>query len=255
MKAVILATAALVAGTAARALPPAQFTAQSFTDNGLYGGTSQSIAGPGTAASSITNPEGFVRGSVTLSGFQRVSAEGDGSGYRNQGIELGGATYYFGVVGPAAVDVPLIFTGSAGVWASGGSSVGVYETYGSNGGTYSNFGPIGCNGSGGCGSFTYTQHYHLLAGTTTTAGDVGFTTLHIYLIAQEGRANGFIDPFITIDPTFADAARYHIDFTAGTGNPGGVPEPATWALMLTGIALAGGAMRSARARLPQRVAA
>ena len=245
----LIAGAVLVTlGTSASALPPAQYSALSFTDNGEFGGTSQIITTTGTAASSITNPEGYVYGSTTTSGFQRVSAQGKGSGYRNQGIEAAHGTYYFGIVGPAAIDVPIILSGAAALYANGGSSVSVYETYGRNGGNESNFGPVSCySGSAGCGTFTFTQHFDLLAGTGATAGDVGSTTLSIFLIAQEGSAQGFIDPVITIDPTFADASRYHIIFADGVGNPGGaVPEPATWAMMLAGFGGVGGMMRARR---------
>ena len=244
----LVAGAALAAvGTAVHALPAASLSASSYTGNGLYGATSQFIYTGGTATSAITNPEGYVRGSATTSGFQRVSAEGDGSGYRNQGIESAGGTYYFGIVGPTAVEVPIILSGAAELRATGGSSVEVGETYGRNGGTYSNFGPVRCYvGSQGCGTFTFTQHFSLTAGTDSVGGDVGFTTLGIYLIAQEGSAAGFIDPVITIDPAFANANQYRIVFGQGAGNPGTVPEPAAWVLMVAGFGVVGGSIRSRR---------
>ncbi len=251
----IIAVAVLiVAGTSAKALPSANLSASSYTGNGLYGAKAQFIYAAGTASSSISNPEGYVGGSATVSPFQRVSAEGSGSGYRNQGIESAAGTYYFGIIGPSAVEVPIILSGSAAVYASGGSSASVYETYGRNGGTYSNFGPVNCySGSSNCGAFTFIQHYSLVAGTGTTAGDVGFTTLRADVLAQEGSASAFIDPIITIDPNFANADQYRIVFGPGAGNPGVVPEPAGWAMLLTGFGFAGGALRLRRQAL--RVAA
>ena len=245
---VIVGAALIAAATSARALPPAQYAASSYTGNGTYGATSQFIYTTGTATSSITNPSGYVRGSASASGYQVVSAEGDGSGSQNQGIEGANGTYYFGIVGPSAVNVPIILSGVTSLYATGSSSVEVYETYGKNGSTYSNFGPITCfAGSSYCGTFNFTQTFSLLAGTAATAGDVGFTTLRIYLIAQDGAARGFIDPTITIDPSFADADLYSIVFTDGVGNPpGAVPEPGAWALMLTGFGLAGSALRTRR---------
>jgi hypothetical protein len=43
--------------------------------------------------------------------------------------------------------------------------------------------------------------------------------------------------------TYAYAVGDKID---DVGNPGGVPEPATWAMMIAGFGMVGGAMRSTR---------
>ena len=243
----IILTAALVAtATSASALPDAIYSAEAFG-----GTTAQFLSTVGTASSSGPG----ASGSATTSGYQRVSAAGSATpGPGNEGIFAASATYYFGVLGPAAVSVPLILRGTASLAAhgcngnSGCSSVEVYEDYGRNGSTFSNFGPITCSeGAATCGDFSFTQSLSLTSSTSTTTGDTGFTHLSIYVLAYYGNAGGFIDPVITIDPSFADASQYQVVFSSGTGNPvAAVPEPSAWAMLLTGFAFAGGAVRRQR---------
>ena len=56
------------------------------------------------------------------------------------------------------------------------------------------------------------------------------------------------DPLISIDPTTPNAGAYSLQFSAGIGNgaPASAPEPASWALMIGGFGLAGGALRRRR---------
>jgi PEP-CTERM motif len=64
-------------------------------------------------------------------------------------------------------------------------------------------------------------------------------------------------PFVAAGVNFAGTARsigfggvanqiVFDDITFGSATPGGIPEPATWAFMILGFGLVGGAMRSAR---------
>jgi hypothetical protein len=62
--------------------------------------------------------------------------------------------------------------------------------------------------------------------TVTTTGEV--------FVAGNGTANLTIDPFLEIDPNFASAQDFGLDFSPGLFPP--VPEPSTCAMMLLGFA-------------------
>ena len=71
-------------------------------------------------------------------------------------------------------------------------------------------------------------------------------------------ASSFMDPMIYIDPAWAvDHPGYSVDVSPGIQNIGGntAPEPASWALMMVGAALVGGAVRAkSRSRRPSPAA-
>lgn len=87
-------------------------------------------------------------------------------------------------------------------------------------------------------------------------GSVELISLNITAAAaanSAGNASGTIDPYIRIDPGFLGASGYRIEVSNGVGNspadgiPIGVPEPAAWALLLTGFGVLGGTLRQRRA--------
>lgn len=65
-----------------------------------------------------------------------------------------------------------------------------------------------------------------------------------------------VDPIFEIDPNGPDAGLYSLTFSPGvvadTGFPTGVPEPATWALLLLGAGGLGARLRWARSRQRER---
>jgi hypothetical protein len=75
--------------------------------------------------------------------------------------------------------------------------------------------------------------------TDTLAGGQTFTFNQTALLSFS---------FRTLTPQNNQTVSQFDNLVFGIGTPGGVPEPASWALMLGGFALTGGALRSARRR-------
>jgi hypothetical protein len=90
-----------------------------------------------------------------------------------------------------------------------------------------------------------------------SSATIGKVSLQIDVSAIGGGvADAFIDPYIFIDPDFlASHAGLSVIVSDGIGNalptPGGVPEPAAWALMVLGFGGIGAAAR----RRPRQVSA
>ncbi len=56
----------------------------------------------------------------------------------------------------------------------------------------------------------------------------------------------FADPTVTFNPAYTAPADAQISFSSGFAPPAGVPEPASWALLLAGFGLVGGMARRDR---------
>ena len=89
---------------------------------------------------------------------------------------------------------------------------------------------------------------------TLTSGAAGRVFLQIIVSASStsgGTASASIDPYIFVDPQFANAGDYAITVSDGVANVPPVPEPSAWALSLA--CLGGlGAVRSRRRRSRRR---
>ena len=227
-----LAGLALAGAASAQAFPATAYSLESFP-NGPNGSSPQFSNSAGSVGTSTNNIDGVASGAASASS-QYVSAEVSAAG-QNEGLAGASETYFFSVIGPQA-DVHLLINGGGYLYSTGGDgSVEVSENF-------SNIASYGRTCTGGsvlCGNFSYSQ-----SGTIATNS---VTSLHlgIFALVSNGSNGGWIDPMISIDPRFDDPSLFRFAFSDGITN-GGVPEPASWALMITGFGLAGAAMRRRR---------
>jgi hypothetical protein len=192
------------------------------------------ISSPGGLASGLFAPNSTVRANTT-------------PGYRYTS-EL---TYYFRVDGPASMIVPIIAYAKIAVSKTEGY-VQIYAGLNVNDGinttvskdiSLSDFAAASDSFDGGLALDMQT-------------GVTGSVHLFADAIAGGGSGNSFVDPYIVIDPAFAAvdpdyAAHYSLSFSPGANNdaPGGVPEAATWVLLIAGFGAVGVAARLRRAAL------
>ena len=169
----------------------------------------------------------------------------------------GSLTYYFEVVGPSAyVPIDIDFhLHQQDTLSSVPAEANITSVAGSGGGF--DFKAI-CSASDPCADhsndFVGTLHLSPISGFSNSVEldmDIGVAYSIDNPIANSGFA--YADPFIYIDPSFADAADYSIILSPGVSNAvptltPPVPEPETWALMLAGFGLVGTLGRRLRPR-------
>lgn len=200
---------------------------------------------PTTAGSYAEGPATLVIVTDRSPSLLAVARLASGSGRAIVGAEF---KYFFVLSGPGTDLVPLAarisgavrVVNSIGVQASGGATIGI--------GAASNVN-VALGTSPG---FDYDQSYSGTQSFFARPGDVNVVDLQASanLDGDSSHFGGYVsayaDPYITIDPDFAAAhPGYSLSFSDGVGNTlaGAVPEPAGWALLLTGFGIIGAALR------------
>jgi hypothetical protein len=142
--------------------------------------------------------------------------------------------YYFEVAGGSAgASVPVLIATNlltSGTYPQyGGASIGV-----STGGGVGVAGMTVCTYPGDCAAGQFSGNLSLMA----TAGSE--YRIHLRAAAEGRDVSASVDPYIFIDPAFADAADYHVEVSDGVGNsPAAVPAPGTLPLLGSALGLFG----------------
>jgi hypothetical protein len=166
-------------------------------------------------------------------------------------------TVNFYINAPAGVSVPIIIAGLATGSGSGNgiSAGGAYlETYNNDGrDAVTLFSFADCN-SASCGG-AFSRNFNLPTGFifSVLLEASGFIVYDpTATVSGPGAFSADVDPanLISIDPTFAALnPGVSLAINSGSGPAPGVPEPASWALMIAGFGLAGAALRRRRTAL------
>jgi hypothetical protein len=146
--------------------------------------------------------------------------------------------FYFSVVGSKSETVPLLFTGSVTATSANPSFTGAAASFDFPGGQFTACPPVEppiCVPGGSKVSIftTYNAVPNSLYFASVTIG-ASFGRQESIWTTQELQEswNASADMRVQIDPTFADAKDFKLEFSP---NPPGVPEPGS--LLLLGIAL------------------
>jgi hypothetical protein len=268
------------------AVPAAVGSSHSYTIyQGSNKYDSGQIAGPGDTTHTVTGDSGStvtfttttspfasVTGSVVDNSPSQFAQIDGGLGYmvtlsaKDQGAFDALQTYFDngGTIGSLHGNYTTAFTGQGAAQAAATSGFGV------PGDQTHSFGIVCASNGAACssGAFDIGVDFVGAAGAYSNGGALDFVSsvfLSVHaragaagLSQLTGSASAFIDPLLSLDFTGSglNAGDYTLSmavtnaasdgFTPGGGN-GGVPEPATWALMIAGFGLAGSALRRRRA--------
>jgi len=201
---------------------------------------------PGTVNGSgcTLGAEGGCESSTALLAYIDGGITSSASGTTSGGVEVANAsanatgTFFFEVVGPPDVLVPLIITASGTTAASGPEADGSVQLYFA-GGSF-----LACSGTGSaeasCGSeatsFSGSQSFSL---TSNTLSDVELIVAGSSTLGSGG-FSASADEMVVIDPTFVNGSEFSLVFSAD------VPEPSTLPLVFVALAMLAGSLHRGR---------
>ena len=116
--------------------------------------------------------------------------------------------------GPAGVDVPVIFTASAGLTPNSASSADLIVDGRSGGGSgLPRLIDIGISSNGSAGR-THQSAFSIATPLNLNSDDAYRVFMQMQLVASPAfslaNVSGFIDPIISIDPSFARAGEFQV---------------------------------------------
>ena len=201
-----------------------------------------------TGAGVISSGAFSASGGTGASG-PSVGVHGDGprSNVGNDNRASAQALWAFQIVGPAGVVVPILISGlySASISSNNSAIANGGVALGQDRFRLTRILSVRCEfgAEEGCDSANGNRPhtFQLAAGANSNA--LTFLQIVVGGVVQPlpgllGRFDAYVDPIVTIDPSFARLAEFTLYVSPDAyGNVGAVPEPQTYALLLAGLAL------------------
>ena len=198
---------------------------------GVPSPVNQTLAGGGMSATGTTSlgppPSVSVAASVTQAGQQATA-----QAYME---------YFFGVAGPSNVQVPIIITANGSVTVAQASSNSAQLSFGTPSGVSVVASACQSINPGNCSTLSNSPTFNLSLHTTITANSMNNIQMTVFAVANTNvggtndSGSAFIDPIITIDPSFT-LQGYTLEFSEGIQNAAAtVPLPAALPLFATGL--------------------
>jgi hypothetical protein len=247
-------------------LPAAKYGGDAFAGSYLLppcGLTCATLTAPGTVSdTSISSPSFSSTASATLTGFPFPIVSADANASNDAAVAAAQIVYYMEIAGGAGtppVTLDVFASGSAsasGGGASGGGGLEIQDTSSlavvASWTTCANtIFATACSGQ----PFSFNLLGTPVALSANTVYAVNITAVASVggcatppCALQTGDAQAVTDPWFMIDPATPDLSLYSLELSAGIGNAplAPAPEPATWALLVGGIAVLGATKRATR---------
>jgi hypothetical protein len=217
-----------------------------FTIAHTAGGTSDHSFTTGTSTVSDGLGNATITAELLPSPYMTASASAVVPGY-NASAE-GTIQYELEIIGPAGIEVPVFITAQGGVTPSIATpNVAILTLYETASASELLYGvACGSDNTAACAAYgaSALSLSFSIAATELLVSNTPYTVLmqlgvyaNTFFGASSDSVSGFIDPIFTIDPTFSLADQFSIAFSPGVGNsPLSVPEPASLAIILAGLA-------------------
>lgn len=218
-------------------------------------------SGLAIAAATSADAAIFIGVSVNGGAITQVATDG-GSGSANYNVTTGGFFYNVSGTGFPLLPSPTLNTQSVNISSTGPGTVEIFITQTGVGAATLANGLVSSFTSNTLLGVNATITSYLGGSTATPFGDASGITLASFLgsntqqysatFPPSGLMTGYT-PFNanTSSRLLSETVRYTLNFTGGAGSnfngtanlTAGVPEPATWGMMIVGFGLMGGVLR------------